>query len=178
MIRFPQVIVVIALGGLLGLAGCGGGSGSGGGAYGSGARSTSGTETGSRYGGGAEASAGDGTVGMATEPQLGKLLVDSKGFTLYDFHKDQGTASACYGACAAAWPPLTTEGKPQASGGAVAAKLGTSERRDGTLQVTYAGHPLYTYAGDRRAGEASGNDVSAFGGQWYALHPDGEEAEG
>jgi predicted lipoprotein with Yx(FWY)xxD motif len=106
------------------------------------------------------------------------VIVDSEGMTLYDFHKDKGGKSACYGACAKGWPPLLTEGKPQAGEGAMASKLGTVERTDGTMQVTYAGHPLYTFVEDKKPGEANGNDVSAFGAQWYALLPSGEEAEG
>jgi predicted lipoprotein with Yx(FWY)xxD motif len=96
--------------------------------------------------------------------------------TLYDFHKDQGTSSACYGACAGAWPPLLTKGAPQPSNGASAAKLGTSKRKDGTMQVTYAGHPLYAFSGDTKPGEANGHGVTAFGAQWYALHSSGAEA--
>ena len=95
--------------------------------------------------------------------------------TLYDFHKDKGTTSSCYGACEAAWPPLSTSGEAQAKDGAQSSMLGTTERKDGTMQVTYNGHPLYTFAEDKKAGEANGNDFSAFGAQWYALMPNGEE---
>jgi predicted lipoprotein with Yx(FWY)xxD motif len=112
---------------------------------------------------------------------LGNVLVDSEGRTLYDFHKDKRSlysakASACYGACAEDWPPLLTGGEPKAEGGAIETKFSTLERKDGTLQVTYYGHPLYTYTGDRKPGEANGNDVKAFGGQWYALGSEGEES--
>ncbi len=62
--------------------------------------------------------------------------------------------------------------------GAEASQLGTTKRSDGTVQVTYAGHPLYTYAADTKPGEAKGNDFSSFGAQWYALKPNGEEAGG
>jgi predicted lipoprotein with Yx(FWY)xxD motif len=106
------------------------------------------------------------------------VVVDSKGFTVYDFHKDEGTVSSCYGACAEGWPPVLTEGAPRSGEGALAAKLGTIKRKDGTTQVTYAGHPLYTFAGDSKPGEANGNDVDAFGAEWYALKASGEEAEG
>jgi predicted lipoprotein with Yx(FWY)xxD motif len=58
----------------------------------------------------------------------------------------------------------------------MASKLGTTKRKDGTLQVTYDGHPLYTFVEDKKPGEANGNDTSAFGAQWYALFPSGEEA--
>ncbi len=117
-------------------------------------------------------------ITVGTVPKLGKVLVDSKGLTLYDFHKDKGGKSACYGACEQVWPPLTTEGEPQAGEGAMASKLGTTKRKDGTMQVTYAGWPLYTYVADKKPGEANGNDIDSFGAEWYALQPSGEEAEG
>ncbi|HWB69645.1 MAG TPA: hypothetical protein VG518_06675 [Solirubrobacterales bacterium] len=117
-------------------------------------------------------------VSVTTVPGVGRVLVSSEGLTLYDFHADSGGKSACYGACAKAWPPLSTDSAPQPSNGVIAAKLGTSRRKDGTLQVTYAGHPLYLYAADAKPGDAKGNDVSSFGGQWYALQPNGEEAGG
>jgi predicted lipoprotein with Yx(FWY)xxD motif len=140
--------------------------------------------TGGGYGsGGGEATKpapaeGGAVVTAAAVPKLGKVIVDESGFTLYDFHKDKGTASSCYGQCAAVWPPLTTGGSPQAGGGVAASKLGTTKRKDGTIQVTFAGHPLYTYAEDSKPGEANGSDFSSFGAQWYALEPSGAEAEG
>ncbi len=114
---------------------------------------------------------------------LGKVLVDSEGRTLYDFHKDRRSrysakSSACYGACAKDWPPLLTGGEPEAGTGASPTKLGTFKRKDGTLQVTYFGHPLYTYVGDKKPGEGNGNDAKAFGGQWHALERGGEEPRG
>ena len=123
------------------------------------------------------ASSGAAMVSAANVAKLGRVLVNSRGFTIYDFHKDDGPQSSCYGACAEAWPPLTTDGSPNATEGAMASKLGTSKRKDGTMQVTYAGHPLYTYTGDSKPGEANGNDVDAFGAQWYALQPNGQEPE-
>ncbi|HEY6550929.1 MAG TPA: hypothetical protein VIY71_07000 [Solirubrobacterales bacterium] len=162
----------LALIAMLAVAGCGSSNDSSGsnagGAYGSGGESTKAASTG-------------GTVAVVTAasaPKLGRIIVDSKGLTLYDFHKDKGTTSACYGGCAKVWPPLTTEGNPQVGEGAMASKLGTTKRKDGTLQVTYAGHPLYTYTADTKPGDAKGNDFSSFGAEWYALQPSGEEAEG
>ena len=176
---FPA-IAVLALVSLLAIAGCGGsdnssGSNSGGGPYGGGGETAETTKSasGESSGGGAAA-----VITASTAGDLGKVIVDSKGMTLYDFHKDKGGKSACYGACATSWPPLLTEGKPQAGEGAMASKLGMVERTDGTMQATYAGHPLYTFVEDKKPGEANGNDVSAFGAQWYALLPSGEEAEG
>jgi predicted lipoprotein with Yx(FWY)xxD motif len=116
-------------------------------------------------------------VKVMDTPDLGKVIVDSKGMTLYDFHKDRGTKSACYGECAAVWPPLLTSGKPRAQGGAEASLLGTAKRKDGTLQVTYDGHPVYGFVEDKKPGETNGNDFEGFGAQWYALMPNGEEPE-
>ena len=108
-------------------------------------------------------------VSLASVPKLGLVLVDSEGRTLYGFDGDRGTKSGCYGACAKAWPPLLTEGAPQPSNGTAAARLGTTERRDGTTQVTYAGHPLYRFTEDRKPGEANGAGAVAFGSHWFAL---------
>ena len=170
------------------IAGCGGGDSTsgGGGVYGGGGgesteeTSSSESSSGGRYGGGEKttASAESGAVGVvkaAKVGDLGTIIVDSEGLTLYDFHKDKVGTSACYCACAGAWPPLLTEGEPKAEAGAMASQLGTTKRKDGTVQVTYAGWPLYTYAGDKSPGEANGNDFSQFGAQWYALLPNGEE---
>jgi predicted lipoprotein with Yx(FWY)xxD motif len=114
---------------------------------------------------------------------LGKVLVDAEGRTLYVFHKDKRSlysakSSACYGACAEAWPPLLTGGESEAEKGASPTKLSGLKRKDGTLQVTYFGHPLYTYAEDKKPGEANGNGVTAFGGEWSALGPYNEEPGG
>jgi predicted lipoprotein with Yx(FWY)xxD motif len=178
---FPAIAIlaILATGALLVVSGCGGGSdssGSGeGGAYGSGGGESSTAQNAKSEAGGGEAASGAGVVAVAKSPELGAILVDSKGFTLYDFDKDKGTTSACYGACAGVWPPLTTSAAPQAMSGAEASKLGTTKRSDGTMQVTYAGHPLYTYVADTKPGEAKGNDLSLYGGEWYALQPNGEE---
>ena len=109
---------------------------------------------------------------------LGKILVDSKGRTLYLFKKDSGTKSACSGACASAWPPLRANGKPTVGGGANASLVGTTTRSDGKPQVTYNGHPLYLYAGDQKAGDTNGQGLTAFGAGWYALTPAGNQVSG
>ncbi|HET6997928.1 MAG TPA: hypothetical protein VFI03_05000 [Solirubrobacterales bacterium] len=163
-------IALLAIFAVLAIAGCGsGGSGSG---YGGGSETTSSSSEDVSTGGAAA------VLSVASVPKAGPVLVDSKGFVVYDFHKDKGTTSSCYGACAEGWPPVTTEGAPSTAGGAMAAKLGTTKRKDGTTQVTYAGHPLYTFAGDSKPGEANGNDIDAFGAEWYALQGSGAEAEG
>jgi predicted lipoprotein with Yx(FWY)xxD motif len=109
---------------------------------------------------------------------LGKILTDSQGRTLYLFEKDTGTKSTCSGACAAAWPPLTTSGKPKAGPGLKASLLGTTARSDGSTEVTYNGHPLYTYAGDQGAGDTNGQGLDQFGAEWYVLSPAGSKLEG
>src|SRR5438270_13622578 len=82
-----------------------------------------------------------GTAVKIAGSKLGRILVDSKGITLYDFVKDKGTTSVCYGACAALWPPLLSTGKPVAGPGVKASLLGTTKRKDGKLEITYGGHP-------------------------------------
>lgn len=123
------------------------------------------------------ADSGAAVLTVAAAPKVGPILVESKGFTVYDFHKDKGTVSSCYGACAKTWPPVLSDADPQVGEGATASLLGTSKRKDGTTQVTYAGHPLYTYVTDTKPGEANGNDIDSFGAEWYALQANGEEAE-
>ena len=128
--------------------------------------------------GSTSASSGAATVAVADNPQLGEILVDGEGRTLYLFEKDESNESYCNGECATVWPPYTTKSSPKASQGAEAAKLGTLKRDDGSTQVTYNGAPLYLYANDTKAGEANGNELDQFGAEWYALHPSGEKAEG
>lgn len=117
-----------------------------------------------------------GVVFAAEGEPLGLILYDLSGHTLYTFSKDKGGASSCYGACAKAWPPALTEGKPRAEG-VPPSKVGTTKRKEGTVQLTYAGHPLYTYADDRSS-EVNGNGVHAFGGNWHAIRPNGEKPAG
>jgi predicted lipoprotein with Yx(FWY)xxD motif len=105
--------------------------------------------------------------------RLGNVLVDSHGRTLYLFDKDRARRSACFGACAGVWPPLTTSGRPRAGRGAVASELGSTRRGRRALQVTYDGHPLYQYAGDSRAGQTNGEGLNQFGARWWAVSPAG-----
>jgi predicted lipoprotein with Yx(FWY)xxD motif len=173
--RTTYAVALLALAAVLAIAGCGSSSdSSSGGAYGGGNSSETSTTTAAKSPPGAESGAAVLTV--ATAPKVGAILVDAKGFTVYDFHKDKGTVSSCYGACAGVWPPVLTEGAPQSGEGASSSKLGTTKRKDGTMQVTYAGHPLYTYVADKKPGEANGHDFSSYGAQWYALKGNGEEA--
>lgn len=118
--------------------------------------------------------AGGAKVAVAKSP-LGRILVDSRGITLYDFPRDQGTTSSCYGACAALWPPLITKGKPVAGLGVRALLLGTTKRKDGKLEVTYNGHPLYYFVSDRKPGQTTGQALNQFGAPWWVLSPAGKE---
>jgi predicted lipoprotein with Yx(FWY)xxD motif len=97
---------------------------------------------------------------------VGNVLVAANGRTAYLFTADKGTKSTCYGKCAAAWPPLLSA-KPTAGAGLSASKLGTTKRKDGKLQVTYSGHPLYYFAPDKQAGAVNGQSVVHFGGTWW-----------
>ena len=113
------------------------------------------------------------TIGLASVGNLGKVLVDSKGDTVYLFQKDTGTTSTCTGACATAWPPVRAAGKPTVGSGLSAAKVGTTPRSDGKSQVTYNGHPLYLYQGDSNPGDANGQGINGFGAPWYVLSSSG-----
>lgn len=107
-----------------------------------------------------------GAVVKVGQSNLGRILVDSHGKTLYLWAHDKGGKSSCYGKCAAYWPPLTTAGKPVAGSGARSALLGTTRRSNGRMQVTYNRHPLYYFAGDKRAGQTAGEGLTGFGGRW------------
>ena len=115
------------------------------------------------------------TIVKIAQTPLGRILVDSKGITLYDFPPDKGTTSVCYGACAALWPPLLTEGKPVAGPGVRTSLLGTTKRSDGKLEVTYGGHPLYYFVPDRKPGQTTGQGVDQFGGPWWVISAAGKE---
>jgi len=105
---------------------------------------------------------------------LGTFLVDAKGRALYLWDADHGTKSTCSGACAQAWPPLTTAGTPKASGAAKASLLGTTTRPDGSREVTYAGHPLYYFEGDTMPGQTTGQGSGSFGSPWWVVSPGGK----
>jgi predicted lipoprotein with Yx(FWY)xxD motif len=145
------------------IAGCGGASG-----YGTTApKPSSSPATGN--------SASGAPLDVVADPKLGKIVVDGKGRTLYDFVIDKGTTSVCYGACASLWPPYTTKGAPKAGAGVSASLIGTTKRRDGSTEVTYGGHPLYYYAPDTQRGQTTGQALNQFGAPWYVLSPAGRE---
>jgi predicted lipoprotein with Yx(FWY)xxD motif len=106
---------------------------------------------------------------------LGNILVDGHGLTVYAFTRDSRRHDRCVtiAGCTGIWPPLTTGGAPQAGRGAKRSLLGTIALGGGTRQVTYAGHPLYTYVGNSGPGDTSYVGVSQFGGRWLALTPAG-----
>lgn len=107
------------------------------------------------------------------ETDLGTILVDEEGMTLYMFTKDTPGKSVCEGDCLAAWPPVS--GDAVAGEGVDASMLGSTERSDGSAQATYADRPLYYYAEDQAAGDVNGQ---AVGGVWYVLGPDGTVIKG
>jgi predicted lipoprotein with Yx(FWY)xxD motif len=109
----------------------------------------------------------------------GMILVDSKGFTLYAFSRDSNNQDKCVSisGCASHWPPLTTSGKPLAGSGVKSSMIGTITIKGGTKQVTYDGHPLYTYAGDSSPGSTEYIGASASGGTWPAVSGSGGEVK-
>jgi len=130
------------------------------------------------YGGGTAPSSASGaaTISVAGS-SLGQILVDAKGKTLYLFEADSSTQSTCSAACAQAWPPVTTTSAPKAASSASPSLLGTTKRSDGTTQVTYSGHPLYSFVGDAKPGDTNGEGSTAFGAGWDVLSPTGAKIE-
>jgi predicted lipoprotein with Yx(FWY)xxD motif len=108
---------------------------------------------------------------------LGTMLVGPDGRSLYLFLKDKSGKSTCSGACASAWPPLMTSGKPTAGKGVKASLLTTVKRSDGSTEVVYNHHPLYYYAGDSSPGQTTGEGLTQFGAPWYVLNPKGDKID-
>jgi len=155
----PAVVALV-------VAGCGGGSSS--------SKTTSSAKPSSNTSNTSTASAATLSVGSTG---VGKILVGENSRTLYLFEKDKGPTSTCNGACAAAWPPFTSAGKPKAGTGVDTAKLTTSKRSDGKMQLVYAGHPLYYYTGDSKSGDTNGQGLTAFGAEWYVMDAAGNKVE-
>lgn len=168
MTRTTYAFALLSALGALAIAGCGGSNGGG----------YEEESSGSEQAASSSSEAGPAMLTGAEVSGLGTVLVDSEGFTVYEFARDKGTTSSCYGACEEGWPPVTTSGAPKAGEGAMSSQLGTTKRKDGTLQVTYAGHPLYTFIEDKSPGEATGNGSEAFGGKWSAMDEAGSAVEG
>jgi predicted lipoprotein with Yx(FWY)xxD motif len=121
----------------------------------------------------AAAAGGSGSAVITTASSSGGTFLTDGGRAVYLWVKDSSGMSGCSGACAGAWPPVTTSGTVTASGGAKASDLGTITRSEGTRQVTYDGHPLYFFAGDSSAGMASGQGSDSFGAKWWLVSPSG-----
>jgi len=159
MTRRESITLIVTLAALplvaFALAGCGGGS--------------SAKPSPPKTAAGDPATLGVGTVG------LGEILVNSRARTVYLFKKDTGVTSTCFGACATNWPPLRVTGRPTVGSAAKASLISTTTRSDGKPQVTYNGHPLYTFSGDEEAGDTNGEGVNAFGGIWYVVSPSGNQ---
>jgi predicted lipoprotein with Yx(FWY)xxD motif len=152
LIAIVQAVVALVV------AGCGGGGGT--------SQAGGSGNTAASTGGGAA------TVSLR-KLNVGNALVDGQGRTLYLFEADKGDMSTCNGACATIWPPATTSGKPKPGPGVDAAKLGTTKRSDGALEVTYNGHPLYRYAPDTKPGQDAGQGLDQFGAKWFVAAPSG-----
>jgi predicted lipoprotein with Yx(FWY)xxD motif len=161
LISIPAAAVALALA----VAGCGGGS------------SSSSSSTTAKQPSSATKTTASGATVDVRKSDLGTMLTDSTGRTLYLFEKDKGTASTCYGSCASAWPPLTTSAAPKAGTDVKASALGTTKRKDGTSEVTYNGHPLYYYVGDGSPGSTTGQGLDQFGAEWYVLAPSGNKID-
>ena len=167
----PFGLAALAVAGALALAGCGGSSTS----------SSSGAAAAPGYGGGTAGASNGSTAASVVSTKtssLGTFLVDGQGRTLYLWDADHGPMSTCTAACAQAWPPLTTTGAPKASGAVKSSLLGTATRADGSREVTYAGHPLYTYAGDTRPGQVTGEGSNSFGAPWWTVTTAGRALQG
>ncbi len=117
------------------------------------------------------------TIEIRTTEPYGEHLIAQEGHSVYLFSGDRENESTCYDACALAWPPVLAEDEPVAGEGVDATKLGTVERRDGDMQVTYNGSPLYYFIQDNAAGDTTGQGNLGFGGAWYVVSPDGEKIE-
>jgi predicted lipoprotein with Yx(FWY)xxD motif len=122
------------------------------------------------------AKTGSATVSVS-QSQLGRILVDRRGHSLYLFQKDKRGTSSCYGTCATYWPPLIASAKPHAGAGAKPSLLGRTKRRDGRWQVTYNRHPLYTFFEDMKRGQTNGEGLADFGAEWDLVSPAGAKVE-
>ena len=167
--KMKVALIGVFIAATIAAAACGSSSSAAGTPYGSPVASASPVPTASP----APSASAAGAVINVASTRLGTILVDASGRTLYLFVADKGTTSVCYGQCATYWPPVLTKGSPSAGGGVNAAQLGTTSRSDGTVEVTYGGHPLYYFITDKKAGDVTGQGINAFGGPWYVVAPSG-----
>lgn len=138
------------------------------GSSGGGGTNTSGPAGGSGSSSSAAAAGSSSVIVKIKKTDAGTVLTNAAGFTLYTFQADKGTTSVCYGACAQFWPPVIGTAH-MAAGQNISGHFGTTTRKDGKTQVTYDGHPLYTYAGDTQPGQTSGNGINQDGGIWNVI---------
>jgi len=164
--RFPMLAASASVVLVLLAAACGG-TGSGAGLYG-GAASTSAA---------AKVTAAASTKVGVGKSALGSIVVNSAGHTLYLFEKDRNGVSMCNSACTAYWPPLTSHGAPRAGSGVHKNLLTLAKAHNSVRQVVYAGHPVYTFVGDKRAGQTSGEGLTNFGAGWYAIAANGHKVD-
>lgn len=162
---------LLIVSGLLAFAGCGGDDDSSPSNAASPDRDTA-TKPKPAKAGKAKSEAKGATIALGNSP-FGSMLFDSNKRAIYIFEKDPRGETACYGECAEAWPPVYTDGKPRAGKGVKDSLLGTVKRRDGRLQVSYAGKPLYLYAHEG-PGEVRCHNVNLNGGLWWVVGPDGK----
>jgi len=161
--RIGAVAALIGVSALVAACGSSGSSGSSG--------STT-TASASRTAAATPAAAKGAAVGAASG-SAGTFLTGAGGRALYLWKGDAKGKSSCSGACAQAWPPLTTASKPTASGSVKSSQLGTIKRSNGSKQVTYDGHPLYYFAGDPSSGSTNGQGSDEFGAKWWLVSPAG-----
>ena len=166
--RRAALIAPAAVAALL-LSGCGSGSSS----YGGGAPAANSPSMSASSGG---VSAGE-ALATATG-SYGTYLTADSGRSVYMWAGDSGSMSNCTGACASAWPPVLTTGTPKVTGSAMSSDLGTLKRSDGSMQVTYKGHPLYYFAGDAGVGSTNGQGSNGFGAKWWLVSPGGTAITG
>jgi predicted lipoprotein with Yx(FWY)xxD motif len=164
MSRAPAIAAALAL--IVGAAGCGGGSSS------SSALPAAKTTTVTRPPRHKAAPKPAGKQIALHRSDYGTILADGRGRALYLFTHDTGK-SRCYGACASRWPPFLTKGAPRATGSLKQGRVGTVKRTDGKTQVTYNGHPLYYYVGDKQPGQVLCQGVLEYGGYWYVVDRSG-----
>lgn len=120
---------------------------------------------------------GQAKVQVSQKEPFGQYLTDAEGRSLYLFEADSENTSTCYDKCAEAWPPLLAESTPGAGEQIDESMLSTTERKDGSSQVTYNGWPLYYFVKDEAPGDTKGQDVEGFGAEWYLVSPEGEKVE-
>jgi predicted lipoprotein with Yx(FWY)xxD motif len=168
MITVMKTISVLLTTGLIAFAGCGGNDGS------TNSKPAMPPEKpATQKKNGAAPTASRGTTITVGDSEFGEMLFDSKRQAIYIFENDPKGETVCYAECAEAWPPVLTRGEPRAGDGVRASLLGTVKRRDGKLQVTYAGKPLYSYAHEG-PGEVRCHNVDLNGGFWWVVGPNGK----